>query len=35
MPVRTVGLVGGRFGGVPHLLEKGTSANEDAGPEGR
>ena len=30
--VRTLGLKGGRFGGIPRRLEKGTSANEDAGP---
>ena len=31
---RTLGLEGGVDCGVPHRLEKGTSANEDAGPSG-
>ena len=33
VPARTLGPKGGRFGGVSHRLEKGTSAREDAGPQ--
>ena len=33
MPARTLGSKGSGLG-VPHQLEKGTSVNEDAGPEG-
>ena len=32
MPIRTLDLEGGRFGGVPHRLEKGMSASEDTEP---
>ena len=30
--IRTLGPERGGFGGVPHRLEKGMSASEDAGP---
>ena len=33
MPTRTLSLEGGGLG-VPHQLEKGTSVNEDVGPQG-
>ena len=33
MPVRTLGPEKGGGLGIPHQLEKGTSANEDAGPQ--
>ena len=32
MSVRTLDSEREGFGGVPHRLEKGTSASEDAGP---
>ena len=32
MPVKTLGLEGGGFGGGPTSIGKGTSASEDAGP---
>ena len=34
VPARTLGLEGGVDCGVAHRLEKGTSANENAGPKG-
>jgi len=35
VPVRTLGPKGGvDLGAVPHRLEEGKSASEDAGPEG-
>ena len=33
MPVRTLGTKAGGFGGVPHQLEKVTSASKDVGPQ--
>ena len=35
VPARTMGSEGGGDWGVPHRLEKRTSANEDAGPRRR
>ena len=34
MPVRTLGPKGVDLGAVPHRLEEGKSASEDAGPKG-